>query len=361
MTSSAAAAVAEQSVVPIAASAGSRHGKWRQVEVGQSVVCMTGGFSRTYSQANSIELVCGISNTKKVFVQLEKNSHWFLKAVGGPGTQKGELKVVEVMEDIRLQFERVVRKADCNEPAVAEQRDACQIEEVDPMDALDEVAASEFQTPVKGEKALFKKRQVARRLRSEVQQLEMPTRPVCAGRPQDGMTSIHVYRKPGSTCRNFGNLYLRTDCLDWLLSYAADELYFQGVTRPEPELEPLKGNCPAVADVYVEWNFSDQSWDAQFLAGEHAGTKKRFFVADLTSGQWNNMKRLKMVTDEFYQANRMAKKSAAKDFMVSWCKAIESNDGLRFETEWGLRPSTEEPLVDSRQSRRKKCRTVGPN
>ena len=103
----------------------------------------------------------------------------------------------------------------------------------------------------------------------------------------------------------------------------------------------------------MEWNFSDQSWDAQFLAGEHAGTKKRFFVADVTSGQWHNMKRLKIVTDEFYQANRMAKKSAAKDFMLSWCKAIESNDGLRFETEWGLRPLIAEPLV-------KKCRTVGP-
>ena len=89
--------------------------------------------------------------------------------------------------------------------------------------------------------------------------------------------------------------------------------------------------------------------------------EKALLCADLTSGQWHNMKRLELVTVEFYQANRMAKKSAAKDFMVSWCKDIESNDGLRFETEWGLRPSTEEPLVDSRQSRRKKCRTVGPN
>lgn len=254
MSSSAAAAVAGKPLLPIAACGpGSRRGKWQPVGVCRGVVCVTGGFNKTPCNVASVEYKVG--NTTQVFVQLEKNSHWFLKGVGGPGAQKGDLKAVQVLEDIRHNFEKVTEAAHAAESAVAGEGPAAvaeakadsqaQDQDVDPMDALDEVEeelpkATATLTPTKSRTRKAEK--VNKFLRAEVQQLEMPTRPACAGRSQDGTTFINVYRKSGASARNFGNLYLQVDSLDWLLSYAADELHFQGVTCCESPPPAPNGN-----------------------------------------------------------------------------------------------------------------------
>jgi hypothetical protein len=338
MSSSAAPAVAVTSMTPIAAASkkATKRGKWKPVEIGEGMICVSGGFSRTPSNANSIKIMNSISNTMEVFVQLEKNGHWFLKGVGGPGTQKGDLKSVHVMNDIRVQFDEVCAGIQDLHSAVAAEEDESQDEELDPMDALDDVQLAEPAALAKLNTGRRTIRKQKRSLRSTIQQLDMPTRPACAGREQDGTTMIHVYRKAGTSARNFGNLFLRLDALDWLLSYGADELHFQGVMRPEPAPAAPKGNCPAVADLHLAWDFGDKAWDAEFVSGEHAGTKRRFFVADLTRDRWNRMKRSEIVEVDVQIANRLVKKNAAKHFITIWCEAIKSNEGPRFEQEWGL-------------------------
>ena len=130
----------------------------------------------------------------------------------------------------------------------------------------------------------------------EVKKFEMPKRPPCAGCEKDDKTVICVYRKPGSSIRNKRNLYLQVDCLDWLLSYAADELHFQGVVRtnPEPSAKPT-GNCSAVADLHLEWDFDAKAWEAEFVAGAFAGRKQRFSFRDLTHARWTKMKAWSLV------------------------------------------------------------------
>ena len=78
----------------------------------------------------------------------------------------------------------------------------------------------------------------------------MPKRPECTGTDQRDTLWISVYRQKGQNSRNYGKLYLRWDNLDWLLSYAADQLHFQSVPVLEPEPTDEKtGNCSEVADV----------------------------------------------------------------------------------------------------------------
>ena len=100
---------------------------------------------------------------------------------------------------------------------------------------------------------------------------------------------IWVYKKPGSS--RFTSIYLRHDCLDWLLSYAADQHHFQGVERYDPVASTLElANCSAVAGLRLTWDFSGKAWDAEFVAGAFKGGRKTFAVADLTKEQWEMMK-----------------------------------------------------------------------
>ena len=57
----------------------------------------------------------------------------------------------------------------------------------------------------------------------------MPKRPECTGADQSDTLWIKVYRQQGMNPKNQAKLYLRWDYLDWLLSYAADQLHFQNV------------------------------------------------------------------------------------------------------------------------------------
>ena len=92
---------------------------------------------------------------------------------------------------------------------------------------------------------------------------------------------------PGSANRLSRNLFLGVDSIDWLLAYAADEFHFQGVVPacPAPTAHPV-GNCAAVAGLYLEWDFSANKWEAQFLEGPFAGRTKHMSIHDLDQRLW---------------------------------------------------------------------------
>ncbi len=73
-------------LVPIVASKSGRPCNWRPVQVAQSLVNVSGGFSTSFLIANSIDYNLG--DTTHTFVQLDKNAPWFLKGVGGAKIKK---------------------------------------------------------------------------------------------------------------------------------------------------------------------------------------------------------------------------------------------------------------------------------
>ena len=132
-------------------------------------------------------------------------------------------------------------------------------------------------------------------------------------------------------------MYLRPDCIPWLLQYAAEELLLQGwksVERedgPQQNEEKLPCNCSEVADLHLEWDFTKKQWTATFVAGEHAGTIKSFSATDLKT------RLKKMVALGFVEGQvENDVKRIIERFMIHWCQAIVGRTGDAFEQEWGL-------------------------
>ena len=333
MPTSAAPAVAGNSdavLTPMAASGGHRRGAWKPVHLSQEHLIMSGGFHAKFEVVPVI--LYQSDTTTHRFVELNKNATWFLKGVGGLHTSKGDLKAVQVLVAVAAQFCR----ADGTLDAEAETQDADSGE--DPMDVLDDVLSPKAKAKTKGQA----KQKLSHAL---VREFEMPKRPPCTGTDQKDTIVISVYRKAGKG-KGRGKYFLRSDFLDWLLSYAADELHFQGVARAISP-EAIEANCPAVADVHLRWNFGLKGWYAEFVSGPFAGATRCFHVADLTSWRWGRMAELSFVG---LRTSRSDQKNAAKHFITRWCRAISTSQADDFETSWQLGDLVTSP---------KRCRGAG--
>ena len=204
----------------------------------------------------------------------------------------------------------------------------------DPMDALDEVP----DTPVKATKKAVRTPQ-KKTARAMVTELQMPQRPLCVGSAET--TTVWMYLKPNNRNVKTSSMYIRVDCIDWLLAYAADELFHQGVKRDTVADEDLKvANCSAVADVSLEWDFDKHLWEAEFLAGPFQGVTLSFGIADLTASRLAKFRSVGIGQPDPRSPTSAlpTKKQVAKEFITLWCDAI-CKERDSFETEWGL-PAT---------------------
>ena len=134
---------AEDPITPVSAPP-TKKGGWQPVSTFQGLIGISGGFCRKPLGAQSIEWTSG--NKTHRFVELAKNAEWFLKGVGGAKTQKGDLKAVTVLDEIRDKLNSTAEPSAVAGPsAVADGDDD---DAPDPMDALDEVP----DTPLKATK-----------------------------------------------------------------------------------------------------------------------------------------------------------------------------------------------------------------
>ena len=302
---------------------------WHPVSIVSGYISIKGGYNPRGEAAESIEYKMG--EKVYMFVELCKNAPWFVKGVGGPKVQKGELKAVRVHGLIRKCLNQKIGACESDEEtpsAVAELPSESQEPEEgrDPMDDMDELVDVVRKKP----------RNTKRVDRAVVEELEVPTRPPCAGCNKDDKTVIFVYRKPAREKRSNAKLYLRADCIDWLLSYASDEFHRQGVQPASSvHVDEQVANCTAVADLNLQWNFSDKAWEARFVAGAHLGMTKRMCLHDLTNDMWAILKQENRVEGLFSQANLIQKKNAVKAFITLWCSSIARDQATEFEQTWG--------------------------
>ena len=146
-------------------------------------------------------------------------------------------------------------------------------------------------------------------------------------------------------------MFLRVDCVDWLLSYAADQLHFQGVDNLVGHMDGvLEANCAAVAGLHVEWNFHLKEWQAQLVSGPFQGVKRKFGIESLNPVLWANLE------DEvsFQKANRGQRKAVAKQMLLLWCQAIGDNESDIFEKKWGLQEQQpQQPVLETPPKKRR--------
>ena len=150
-------------------------------------------------------------------------------------------------------------------------------------------------------------------LRNCIVELTVPRRPPCAGGQTSDTTTIFVYGMLATKART--PLYSRVDCLNWLLSYAADELHFQGVPCNPLAAEDQKvANCAAVAGLNLEWDFWKKAWLAEFVEGPLKGVKKSFAILDYNAKLWARMRAQSICEggEAFDRAHTLQKKKMAR-------------------------------------------------
>ena len=289
---------------------------WKPVEIWTGCIGICGGFNRKPLSVSCIEVQQGVETHR--FVHLNTRAEWFLKGVGGPKTQKGGLKAVHVVEVIRARIKGIFEEEDDTD--------------VDPMESFNESRLR---------RTRLLTRRPNKRKKSALQEVEVPRRPDCVGLGE--ATKITVYLK-GCGQRNFSKrpIYLRVDGLDWLLSYAADEHFSQGVkSAAVDEIIVKKANCAAVADLNLEWDWQKRVWQAEFVSGPLKGTTRRFGRSDLTRDRVKKMK-VKGICQPSFQgviSEYRRQKKQTKDFIVRWCEAI-SQGNHTFEVTWDLKETT---------------------
>jgi hypothetical protein len=318
------ASVVKRPMQPLAATACGTN-RWHAVSVVESMVNVTGGFSSKGESARTIRYQT--EDAIHTYLEMDKNAQWFLKGVGGSKVRKGDLKAVTAMMLVRQLFAKQLGEDLDEEPAVAdgEGSSAPVGGEVDPMDAMDELPEV---VPVANKQHAKKKFNARISNRAIVQDLLVPARPACIAGCEDEHIIISVYRRPVSSGRSQSALYLRVSCVDWLLSYAADELHCQGVKASSPTPSPKKaGNCSAVADLYLEWDFNDKEWEASFVSGALLGMTTRMDLTALDIVTWNILKADDLVEGYLSKASAVQKKNALKDVVIMWAAAAAYNGG----------------------------------
>ena len=210
-------------------------------------------------------------------------------------------------------------------------------DDVDPMDELDEV----METPCKKPKAKAKPKAKGNTMtQSSIVEVVMPKSPACTGVDNGNFTATLYMMPCGKHCsiERQARLFVRVDCISWLLAYAADEHFFQGVLRVENE-EPKAGNSTAVAGLNIEWDFTCDAWKAEFVSGEKCGTVRTLAMRDVSEKLWEKMvtSALPGAEGNFSEASIVKRKQVSKELMELWCCALVQRQGTEFKKKWGLR------------------------
>ena len=292
--------------------------KWCDVSIKDAQITIKGGYNARGELAESIQYKCA-NNETHTFVALHKEAQWFVKGVGG--ARKGELKAVNVLTMIRQKageadFQPIDSQGIDSGPAVAGSDSQGSADPAD-YDPMDEMIALDSVGEAVSIKASNKKRKVGR---ASVQELQVPTRPQCVGTASQGETTIFVYTP---AARKNRVPHLRVDCIPWLLAYAADELFCQGVSCGDAtsDCTPQKANC-AIENVHLEWNFDLKIWDATFVGGIAQGEFLQFGPSDVTPALLKHLRVLELANGWYSKSSSSSNKSAAKEYVLIWCKAV---------------------------------------
>ena len=304
---------------------------WKSVAIHGGVVGISGGLNRKALGAEYVDVP--VNGEMRRFIHLNKDAEWFLKCVGGPNTQKGHMKTVCVMDIIRDRLQMQFP-----DPAVAEEGAAVADKVGDPMAVLRDQLTKSAKAKAKSNRIRRSQSEIDMLRKSLTAKLDVPRSPDCVPKPPETV-QVTVYVKANSQ-KNWRSrpVYLLVDNLDWLLQFAADEHFFQGVkAASEEEVGVKEANCTAVAGLNLEWDFTSKNWQAEFVSGHLKGTKRCFGACDLTVRRTKKLERdgiLKYDTESSMDA-QSRRRQQAKDVLLVWCEAISRGNNT-FEEDYDL-------------------------
>ena len=84
---------------------------------------------------------------------------------------------------------------------------------------------------------------------------------------------------------------------------------------------PQKANC-AIENVHLEWDFASKVWDATFVGGHAQGECLQFGPKDVTPALLKHLRSLELANGWYNRSSSSSNKSAAKEYILIWCKAV---------------------------------------
>ena len=119
------------------------------------------------------------------------------------------------------------------------------------------------------------------------------------------------------------------DCIDWLISYAADEHYYQGISRVDAAAQKPK------ADYDIEWEYNDKAFDCKINVGMDAGLTLRMTLDALTKDVFDKLAEKDDAYAYWSKASSALKRKACREYLKLWCVATTDGSRHQFEAEWG--------------------------
>ena len=309
-------------------------GKWKSAIVLTDHIALEVGFSKQAYQAQCMTVDC-VGGQEK-FVHLKKKSTWFLAAVGGPKTNRSGLPAVTVVDtlndkifgpsDKQVDWQDADRGRGERGEIEQEVTEDQQIPD-DPMLLLGACApVSKLETPQKSKRARTAKSATdgsGSGIFDSSRAIDMPKRPSCAGSESAQIQTVHLHVRRQSRA-----LWIRLDCIDWLVSYAADEHYFQGVSRSDP-LTAVAAN-----DYELEFDYSTRAWNCKINVGIDNGATLRMGPMQLTKEMYEKVAESdpSILDNVFWsKANGSHKRKASHAYLRLWALAAVAGDRQSFE------------------------------
>jgi len=72
----------------------------------------------------------------------------------------------------------------------------------------------------------------------------------------------------------------------------------------------------------LEWNFDSKKWDATFVGGHAQGEVFQFGPSDVTPPLLKKLRALELANGWYSKSSGSINKSAAKEYVLIWCKAV---------------------------------------
>ena len=314
--------------------------RWRPVRVRVDQVSVEGGYSTLPHIVESITL-CDPEKGSETFIKICKHHQWFMRMAAGKDIRKGQLRCVDVLDEMREKVDYKLglggfgedEAAEEDEPAVADLRP-------DPMDALADAFtdSQDLHTPRKGKPpALRPRRHRSSALKSGVMVVNMRPEPLCVDPSSTATHPVRVYLA-GATKKE---LWVHIESLPWVVKYTADQIRLQGVVAPavaEEAIEHMRPNCSRVPNLRVDWNFHTKEWDGKFVQGPCKGVKRAMPPSSLTAQGWEALQFRDMISHDstFWKAAKAVKREAAKMLLSEWCASIAEGTEAEFEATCGL-------------------------
>ena len=169
-----------------------------------------------------------------------------------------------------------------------------------------------------------RKTKEAKRPTDLMRAIDMPKRPSCAGSECAEIKTVHMHVRPNSTA-----LWIRLDCIDWLVSYAADEHYYQGVSRSDPL------TAVAAKDYEIEFDYNDKAWDCNINVGVDKGVTLRLCATRITKEMYEKTAASDPTTFDVWwsKAGVTIKRKACREYLSLWALAAVQGSRQDFEDE----------------------------